>query len=71
MAATASSSSSSALRTSTSRRPGKSPSALHAATTSTGSSPPGDSCSTDAGSNRARSREMAASTFGQSVPAIR
>ena len=71
IAATASASSSSAFRTSTRRWPGNRPSELHAAATSMGSSPPGESCSTDSAANRARSRVTAASTFGQSLPAIR
>ena len=71
IAATASSSSPSALRTSTSRWPGNRPRELQAAATSIGSSPPGESCSIDSGAKRARSLAMAASTFGQSLPAIR
>src|SRR6476646_7002943 len=71
MSATASSSRASAFLTSTSRRPPKRPRALQAPATSTGWSPPAENCSTDSSGKCARSRAMAASTLGQSLPAMR
>src|SRR4249919_847349 len=71
MSATASSSSASAFLTRTSRRPPKRPRALHAPATSTGWSPPAENCSTDSSGKWARRRAIAASTLGQSLPAMR